>query len=148
VSRAAGFESELDTRLVDEFDNTHKLLAPFAYYSVLLGTLIVAPVGFVTDFASVPRIVLAYLMFGGKGKRAAVIHDLLYSKFMVWVNGGLRALTREECDAVFKEALQATGYSNFTVWCMYQGVRFGGAARFNRPNVPQEPQVAATMEAA
>lgn len=147
MTRAAGFTSELDTRLLDEFDNTHRLLAALSFYSALLGTLIVAPAGFITDFASVPRIVLAYLLFGGKGRRAAVIHDWLYSGALVLVRGELRALTREECDAVFKEALQATGYSAFTVWSMHQGVRIGGAARFDAPNVPQRAHVAAQMEA-
>jgi hypothetical protein len=146
VIRVAGFTTDLDTRLVDEFADTHMLLAALCFYSALLGALIVAPTGFITDFASVPRIVLAYLLFGGKGKRAAVIHDWLYSGALVWVRGELRALTREECDAVFREALQATGYNKFTVWAMFTGVRIGGAARFNAPNVPQEPHVQAAID--
>ena len=38
---------------------------------------IMVPRGFVTDFASVPRIPLAYLAMGGIGERAAVVHDYL-----------------------------------------------------------------------
>jgi hypothetical protein len=132
------FLTPLRIELVDEFDDIHELLTPLEYQSDLLG-LITIPAGFRTDFASVPRIVGAYLMFGGKGKRAAVVHDFLYS-------GGL-AVERDIADEVFREALQASGYSAFTVWMMYQGVRIGGAAHFNAPNVPQPPVVAAQMEA-
>lgn len=141
------FLTPLRTELVDEIDDLHELLAPLRYYSALLLCQIIAPTGFLTDFASVPRIVCAYLMFGGKGKRAAVIHDLLYSGQKLLVNGEVRALTREECDAVFKEALLASGYSHFTAWSMYAGVRLGGASHFKGPNVPQAPAVAAQMEA-
>jgi hypothetical protein len=143
AGRRAEFCSDLDARLVDEHAGTDRLLAPLIYYSALLGCNVVAPAGFVTDYASVPRLVGMYLLFGGKGKRAAVIHDLLYSGYLV--RG--RALTREEAEAVFREALEATGYSAFTVSCMYTGVRIGGAGRFNAPNLPQDRHVAIAMTA-
>lgn len=131
--------SGLKTDLVDEFDDIHELLEPLVYESDLLGRRVEVPTGFRTDFASVPRIVGAYLLFGGKGKRAAVVHDFLYS-------GGL-AVTREVADQVFREALIASGYGWLTVRAMYAGVRLGGASHFNGPNVPQAPVVAAQMEA-
>lgn len=129
----------LKTDLVDEINDIHVLLDPLVYWSDVLGRKIRVPKGFKTDFASVPRVVGAYLLFGGKGKRAAVVHDFLYS-------GGVN-VTREQADAVFREALQATGYSAFTVAAMYAGVRMGGASHFDGPNVPQEAHVAAQMEA-
>lgn len=132
------FTTPLRTELIDELDDIHELLAPLVYESNLLGTVTV-PAGFRTDFASVPRMVGAYLMFGGKGKRAAVIHDWAYS-------GGLN-VDRETADLIFREALQASGYGALTVWAMYQGVRFGGEPHFNAPNVPQTPHVVAAMEA-
>lgn len=133
------FLTPLRCELIDEIDDVHELLAPLVYASDLLKRDVVVPAGFRTDFASVPRMVGAYLMFGGKGKRAAVVHDFLYS-------GGLD-VTREQADAVFKEALIATGYSSFTVGAMYLGVRIGGESRFSAPNVQQEDAVAAQMEA-
>jgi hypothetical protein len=139
--RQRGFVGYLDARLIDEKKDLHRLLAPLGFYSEILGCEIVAPAGFVTDYASVPRLVGMYLLFGGKGKRAAVIHDWLYS-------GGLvdgRTLTRQEADAVFREALEASGYSAFTVSCMYSGVRVGGGRRFTAPNVPQASHVEALM---
>ena len=133
------FLTPLRTELVDEFDDLHRLLEPLVYRSDLLAQLVVVPADFLTDFASVPRLVGAYLLFGGKGKRAAVVHDWLYS-------GGVR-VTREQADDVFREALLATGYSAFTAGAMYRGVRWGGASRFSAPNVPQAAHVAAEMQA-
>lgn len=129
----------LKTDLVDEIDNIHVLLAALVYWSDILGRKVRVPKGFRTDYASVPRVIGAYLLFGDKGKRAAVVHDFLYS-------GGLAGVTREQADAVFKEALLVSGYSGFTAWAMHAGVRIGGASHFDAPNVPQEPHVAAIME--
>jgi hypothetical protein len=139
VSRAYFVSAGLATDLVDEIEDIHVLLAPLVYFSALLGMTITVPAGFRTDFASVPRIVGAYLLFGGKGKRAAVIHDWAYS-------GGLN-VDRATADLIFREALQASGYSAFTVWAMYQGVRIGGESHFNAPNLPQQQDVAAEMKA-
>jgi hypothetical protein len=141
--RPPAFIGDLDTRLIDEFDEQHRLLAPFGFYSQILGAEIIVPAGFVTDFASVPRIVGAYLLFGGKGKRAAVIHDWLYTL------GKLDPITwaREKCDAIFREALIASGYSAVTVGAMYAGVRVGGGAYFDAPNLDQPAHVAAVMGA-
>lgn len=133
------FLTDLDTRLVDEINNINQLLAPLVYESDLLQRTVTVPKDFKTDFASVPRVIGAYLLFGGKGKRAAVVHDFLYS-------GGVD-VTRETADAVFKEAVLASGYSCFTAWGMHTGVRIGGEARFEQANVPQESHVASQMEA-
>ncbi len=128
-----------DTRLEDEFADTHRLLAPFGYYSALLGQEIWVPKDFITDYASVPRLVGMYLLFGGKGKRAALIHDWLYS---------CAKLPRKVCDEVFKEALGVSGYSEFTIGAMYGGVRVGGGSHYTKENVPQEIHVAQAMDAA
>lgn len=133
------FLTDLVTRLVCEMDDIHQLEQPLVYQCDLLDMTITVPFGFKTDFASVPRMVGAYLLFGGKGKRASVLHDWAYS-------GGLN-VDRETADLIFREALQATGYSAFTVWTMYQAVRLGGSAHYNAPNVPQPPHVVAAMEA-
>jgi hypothetical protein len=91
----------------------------------------------------VPRIVGAYLLFGGKGKRAAVIHDWLYTL------GKLDPVKwpRDLCDRIFKEALIASGYSAFTVSMMFTAVRVGGGGRFAAENVEQPADVQAEIEA-
>ena len=109
------------------------------YLSELVGDFIVVPQGFVTDFASVPRMPVAFLLTGGKGDEAAVVHDWLYST---------QAFPRAKCDAVFKEALQVMGYSASTVNLMYSGVRAGGWVNWGYDNVPQTPEVQAKMVAA
>lgn len=96
------FRSQLDVRLVDPQAHNHTggwvLLAPLVYYSTLLRREITVPVGFYTDFASVPRrSVIAWGLFGGRGMRGAVVHDYLCR---------MHYLTkRERADKVFLEAL-------------------------------------------
>jgi len=132
---SARFLSELDTRLYDEHSGLHKLLAPLIFYSAELNKLIIVPTGFITDFASVPRIVGAYLLFGSKGPKAAVVHDWLYS-------GGIEGLARAAADRVFLEALKASGYSNTTSYPMYWAVRIGGGFAWTEPNLSQPNDVA------
>jgi hypothetical protein len=132
------FFGDLDTRLVDEFDEIHQLLAPFTFYSAKHALLIVVPEGFLTDFASVPRLPLAYLTMGGRGKRAAVIHDWMYQCAPRW--------SRDLCDEVFAEALRASGYTAPVVWAMYQGVRVGGQSRYLEDPIEQEHDVAELMD--
>ena len=80
------------------------------------------PNGFVTDFASVPRIPLAFMLFGGIGEYAAVIHDWLYRTNMY---------PREICDAIFKEMLlHVDKTSGFRAWCMHRAVRIGGGGPY------------------
>jgi hypothetical protein len=137
--RPAKFHSDLDTRLHDEHRGLDMLRGPLVYYSAILGKEIIVPFGFITDYASVPRIVGAYLLFGGKGKRAAVIHDWLYS-------GGVAGVTRKMADDIFLEALEATGYYAATRWPMYLGVRLGGWVAYQKPNQAQPIHVAKILE--
>lgn len=130
------FLTPLDTRLVDEFDDIHELLHDFLYESDLLGTTVCVPKGFLTDFASVPRLPLAYLLFGGKGKKAAVIHDWFYSNHFV---------EREVADALLYEAMVASGYSHFVAGTFEQACRIGGESRWNAPNLPQSPEIAGIL---
>lgn len=133
------FLTDLEMKLIDEFGGIYQLTAPLIYDSDLLGTLVTVPRDFRTDLASVPRLPLAYMLLGDKGRRAAVVHDFAYS-------GGI-SVTRDVADELLAEALRAEGYGMATVWAMYLGVRIGGAPHFNAPNLPQEAHVAARMEA-
>lgn len=77
----------------------------------------VIPEGFLTDFASVPRIPFAYMLFAGKAKKAAVIHDWLYTT---------KPCTRKEADDIFLCAMESLGIGWFVRQAMYRGVRLGG----------------------
>jgi hypothetical protein len=124
---------------VDEFAGTWRLTGPLVFVSDLLLRTITVPQGFVTDFASVPRLPVIYLAEGGKGEKAATLHDWAYSSQFV---------PREQADALLREALLACGYSAFTAGLFYAAVRMGGASHWKAPNVPQTPEVAAAMKIA
>lgn len=133
------FVTDLDSRDIDEVAGLFQLLAPLVYCSDLLHEMIIVPEGFVSDGASVPRLPFAYMVVGGKGKRAAVVHDWAYS-------GGL-PVSREVADNVFAEALRSCGYNALVVGLMFAGVRLGGWWGWGLPNQPQPAHVAAQMEA-
>lgn len=80
------------------------------------------PKGFVTDFASVPRVPIAYWLTGDTAHEAAVLHDYCYST-------GLHP--RAWCDEMFAAAMQASGVPAWRRALMYAGVRAGGWAAWN-----------------
>lgn len=101
----------------------------FAYHSVVLGVQINVPGGFHTDLASVPRLPVVYLMVGGRGDEAAVIHDFLYTE---------QPCTRKQADEVFYEALLTMGVPRWQAWMMWCGVRAGGGSHWKaRPTKDQ-----------
>lgn len=73
------YDTYLDTREVAE--GVHEVLSDFiCYLHTDTSTYqVIVPKGFITDFASVPRIPFAYLLFGSMGNYAAVLHDGLYN---------------------------------------------------------------------
>lgn len=79
------------------------------------------PVGFVTDFANVPRLPFAYILFGDRAHRAAVLHDYLYS---------IGKCKREYADAVLKAAMQADGLGWLSRNAMWAAVRLFGGSYF------------------
>lgn len=111
----SAFLTDLD---VDERgDNDAVLLSPLVYQSDRLGRIITAPAGFETDYASVPRLPFAYMLFGGVAKKAATLHDYLYRTGLV---------SRADADATFREAMLVSDVSGWRAWAMYGGVRAFG----------------------
>lgn len=99
------------------------LLAPFSYVRPSGEVITVDTVrngdklyGFVTDFASIPRI-LWPIMSPFKFKRAATVHDYLYAT-------GDRP--REEADAILREAAYLDGCTTAEALAIWLGVRAGG----------------------
>lgn len=103
---------------------TWRLLADLVYESDVAGITITAPADFITDLASVPRAPFAYLLAGGIGHAAAVIHDVLYSTHVT---------TRRTADAVFYEALRVLGVAAWRARLMWLGVRIGGRHAWSDP---------------
>lgn len=121
------FLTSLDTREIPGKPDEHILIADLLFKSAILGDqLITVPTGFISDYASVPRVPVAFEVFGGDigDDAAAVVHDYLYSTGLV---------PRETADAVFREALKACGLSAWRAWAMWIGVRFGGESHYTNP---------------
>jgi hypothetical protein len=114
-------KSEFRTILVGEWvnDEVFKLHEDLIYYSELLGTDIIVPKGFETDFASVPRLPFIYSLFGDRAHHESVIHDYLYRTLP-------HICTREQADKVFLEAMTIREKNWFIRESMFIGVRFGG----------------------
>lgn len=98
------------------------VLQPLIYDSDVACKVFIVPEGFVTDFASVPRLPLAFLLTGDSAHAAATLHDFLYSRGVV---------DRQTADAVFKEAAIASGESGWKATLMHLGVRMGGWIAWN-----------------
>ena len=74
--------------------------------------------GFVTDFASVPRLLWWLLPPWGTYGKAAVIHDYMYQT---------RTRTRKQADDIFLEAMEVLSVAKWKRALMYRAVRvFGG----------------------
>ena len=113
------FKSELHSKMLK--NEKHELLQPLVFES-LIGEIIV-PKGFVTDFASVPRIPIVYALTGNTSHRAAVVHDYLYG------DNGLR-VSRKKADKVFLEAMKSRKVSGWRRYSMYWAVRLFGSNRY------------------
>jgi hypothetical protein len=98
------------------------VLQPLIYDSDVACKVFIVPEGFVTDFASVPRLPLAFLLTGDSAHAAATLHDFLYSRGVV---------DRQTADAVFKEAAQVSGEPGWKATLMHWGVRTGGWIAWN-----------------
>ena len=94
------------------------------------------PAGFETDLASVPRIPIAYLLWGDRAHREAVLHDYLYRIGSIIHNGEKDCpVEKEEADWMFREAMIGQGVSYFIYHPMYLGVRSCGGSSFHRMKV-------------
>ncbi len=105
----------------------------------MLDTTLVVPEGFITDFASVPRWPLVFLVAGGRADEAAVLHDMLYTT---------RRYPLLIADAAFREAVVSLGYSPLLAELMFAGVRALGTYTWAAPNVPQGIQLPGLVEEA
>lgn len=96
-----------------------ELTSPLMYQSDVAGATIAVPRGFHTDFASVPRIPIAYMLAGNTAHDAAVVHDYLYTT---------GEFPRDVADKVFLEAMGVAGIPAWRRYAMYYAVRaFGGS---------------------
>ena len=119
---SACFLTPLDCTLVDDRDGLWRLDSPLVYFSEICKGKIDVPVGFTTDFASVPRLPFIYALYGDRNRKAATLHDYLYRN---------KVFTRAKCDAIFREAMRSDGESWPVAFAMWLGVRVGGAFSYD-----------------
>lgn len=121
------FLSELEVELMDD-DAVWVTRKPLLYESDRIGTVEV-PAGFYTDFASVPRVPIAYTFFGDKAHRESVIHDYL---FRIDAVPNVSFMTANK---VFLEAMKLRGKSFLIRYPMYWGVCLGSIFCFHKKRV-------------
>lgn len=98
-------------------DGNWTVTAPLVFQSDTAAVTFTVPAGFVTNFASVPRIPIVYELVGDTSSEAATVHDWLYSTHPV---------TRAKADGVLREASAATGVPLWRRNLMWLGARVFG----------------------
>ena len=100
---------------------------PFGYVRTVGDTrfAVVAPLRFVTDFASIPGWARWLISSFGKHAEAAVIHDWLYT-----IGTPGNEAERERADDLFRVALDDLGVDPIRRNLMHRAVRIGGKKAF------------------
>lgn len=111
----------------EEGRGSWRLLSPLIYKSAD-GVTYTVPTGFVTDFASVPRVPIVFDELGDRGNLAATLHDWLYT--VDPKTGAHPVQTRLEADELLREAAIAQGVSSFDAEILFLGVRVGGRSHW------------------
>lgn len=118
----SSFTSPLQVEVIGDLQ--FRLLTPFDYHvgEYPSDEVITVPVGFVTDFASIPQALWSILPPHGIYAKAAIVHDYLYEH-------GTKG--RKYADDVFDEGMKVLGVPDFTRRSMYRAVRLFGGGRYN-----------------
>ncbi len=113
------FINELDIRCIPKAITgfRYKLLHNF-YYKTNNGTFIAVPIGFKTDFASVPWFFRRIIPATGRYNEATVIHDFLCYA----ANEAGSKEDRKYADKIFLECMEALGVKKWKRKMMYRGV--------------------------
>lgn len=124
----SAFLSKLVVEQVDteagEGRGSWQLVQPLVYRSASLSIELTVPIGFITDFASVPRVPFVFDWLGDRGHLAATLHDWLYSTPHPLPH-------REAADDILYEALLAQGVGEIEATLIYEGVRIGGGSHYD-----------------
>lgn len=135
--RPDAFDSELSIQAVGPAE--WRLTSPLIWTGTEGDTFIV-PLGFRTDFATVPRILHWRILPYGPYTRAAVLHDWLLTELAAWHRshplGGRETwdtsrpmANSRDADGIFRRAMEDLGVRWSRRWIMWAAVRWG--ALFN-----------------
>ena len=118
------FPGTLKGEFVGKGKGRWKLSKPFQYYSSSYGNII-APEGFITDGASIPRFaqIIVGTPWGGKYAEGSVIHDYLYRETL---------FSQKICDQIFLEAMVCKRVSLWKRQVIYRSLRVGGWVSYNK----------------
>lgn len=100
---------------VQERPDIWELAAPLQWVSPQLEMRI--PAGFLTDLASIPKVLRNVLDVNGCSRAPAILHDALYNCLET---------SRAFADGMLQYALIAYGAGPATAWAYWAGVRIGG----------------------
>ena len=105
-------------------DSLWETASEFEYHVGVEGSenKIKVPVGFTTDFASIPRLFWIIYPPDGQYTQAAVLHDYLYN---------IQDRPRATADAIFLEAMQVLGVPFLRRKIIYRAVRLFGWIPWN-----------------
>ena len=88
------------------------------------GMAVYVPAGFVTDYASIPRLLWRIAPPAhGRHIWAAVLHDFLYRT-------PAESVTRKEADGLFLDAMKTSGVSIWKRQAIHKAVRMFGGSSF------------------
>ncbi len=132
--RGNGFDSELSIQAASP--TTWRLTSPLIWTGTK-GDQFTVPIGFVTDFATVPRFLIWKTPPYGAYTRAAVLHDWLLTELATWhrqIHGGKRAgeewgdgfappADSRDCDGIFRRVMEDLKVPWLTRWEMWAAVR-------------------------
>lgn len=113
---------------VDPFDETMRRWILREEFDYVIGDLnadekVTVPVGFITDFATIPRFLWGILPPMGVYGKACVVHDYLCTYKTIKTKTGDRKCTRLEGDKIFLEAMGVSNVNPMIKYAMFAGVR-------------------------
>lgn len=126
----SSFTTPLLVKVLDDGKN-YEVLQDFEYYrDNNKECKITIKKGFITDFASVPRIFWSIFPPFGRYTKCAVLHDRLCEAFLnkehwdtLTQTKNKNLVTRKEADNVFLESMRAIKVKPFTAYTLYFFVR-------------------------
>lgn len=84
------------------------------------------PAGFLTDGATVPRLMWWLVPPQGRHGMAALVHDYLCERQTLYSKGELIKIDRKQADKIFNEAMKVSQVNTGIRWLMYGAVRLWG----------------------
>lgn len=116
---------------------------PFVY-NLGESKYVCVPTGFLTDGASVPRVLWNIVPPWGMHGQAAVMHDYLCEYGLISNGTSYELITRKQADDIFLKGLVDLNINSFSRTLMYAGV---SAYRFAvRPESPNKNEFKSTVE--